>query len=166
MDLDKLNILPPWDEEKMSKLGLKKGDEWKNRKYYEAVRALYINWREFFEMVHAFADNLTDAEEDSEDSYEYSNKSLLYQNIMPIGAKIISIVGIDSYVLRMEVAAYIRYNCIEMMEQVATAVMLGYADAKHEVVLEEALEKFQQLFKNWVDTFEQDDYEDEWGLFI
>ncbi len=166
MDLEKLNILPEWNEEKMSSLNAKEGDEWKHRNYYEAIKALYINWREFFEMVHAFADNLTDDEEDQEDSYEYSNKSLLYQNIMPIGAKIISIVGIDSYTIQMEVAAYVRYNCIEMMEQVATAVMLGYADAKHEVVLQESLEKFQQLFKEWVATFEKDDYEDEWGLFI
>lgn len=166
MDLNKLNILPTWDEEKMSRLGLKKGEEWKHKSYYEAIKALYINWRQFFEMVHAFADNITDDEEDQEDSFEFSNKSLLYQNIMPIGAKIISIVGIDSYVLRMEVAAYIRFNCIEMMEQVATAVMLGYADAKHEVVLEEGLEEFQKLFKQWVATFEKDDYEDEWGLFV
>lgn len=165
MDLNKLNILPEWDDERNAKLH-SNGNEWKTKAYYAAIKALYINWRELFQMVHAFADNLTDNEEDSEDSYEFSNKSLIYENIMKIGPKIMGIVHIDSYVLQMEVAAIIRQNCIEMMEQVGYAVMLGYADASHEEVIKEGLETFQQLFKQWVATFEKDDYEDEWGLFI
>ena len=166
MDLDKLDILPKWDDEKMNKHNPNEGDEWKYKKHYEAIKALYINWRDFFELAYAFADNLTDKEEDSEDSYEYSSKSLIYHNLMPVAAKIMAMVGVDSYVIKMEAAAFIRYNCIELMEQVGIAVMVGYADAAHEEVLKEGLEKFKELFTNWVASFEKDDYEDEWGLFI
>jgi hypothetical protein len=166
MDLNKLNPLPEWDDERINKPKQDEGDEWKHKEYHQATKALYINWRELFQMIHAFADNLTDNEEDSEDSFEYSNKSLIYENIMKIGPKIMGVVNIDSYVIRMEMAAFIRYNCIEMMEQVGYAVMLGYADASHEEVIKEGLETFQQLFKQWVATFEKDDYEDEWGLFV
>ena len=33
---------------------------------------------------------------------------------MPVGAKIMAMVGVDSYVIDMEAAAFMRYNCIEL----------------------------------------------------
>ena len=36
----------------------------------------------------------------------------------------------------------------------------------HGQVIRDEIDKFKDLFKIWVATFEKDEYEDEWGLFI
>ncbi len=44
----------------------------------------------------------------------------------------------------------------------------------HEQVLEKSyvmairseIDQFRELFKNWLSTFQKDEFEDEWGLFI
>jgi len=43
---------------------------------------------------------------------------------------------------------------------------MDVADKAHKEVIEESIKEFQQLFKEWVATFQKDEYEDEWGLFI
>ena len=35
----------------------------------------------------------------------------------------------------------------------------------HGQVIRDEIDKFRELFKIWVSTFEKDEYEDEWGLF-
>ena len=62
-------------------------------------------------------------------------------------------------------AAIVRKNCIEMMDQVGFAALSGIGDEAYKKVIEEAMNEFMELFKNWVATFQKDDYEDEWGLF-
>jgi flavorubredoxin len=39
-------------------------------------------------------------------------------------------------------------------------------DEKHGVVIQEEINAFRELFKQWVATFQKDETEDEWGLFI
>jgi hypothetical protein len=51
------------------------------------------------------------------------------------------------------------------MEQVGFAVLMDFGDEEHKKVIEEAMNEFRQLFKNWVTTFQKDEFEDEWGLF-
>ncbi|HYH14181.1 MAG TPA: hypothetical protein VD794_03110, partial [Flavisolibacter sp.] len=69
------------------------------------------------------------------------------------------------YMLQMENAAIIRTNCRQLMEQVSFAAMSGIADEAHRDVIEEAMDEFRTLFKQWVATFEPDEFKDEWGLF-
>ncbi len=85
---------------------------------------------------------------------------------MIVAPKIMVAVGCGLYVLQMENAAIIRTNCRQMMEQVGFAVLMDVADKAHKEVIEESIKEFQQLFKEWVATFQKDEYEDEWGLFI
>lgn len=165
MDLSTLDILPDWDDERFKRDRSSEGDEWKTNEADAIAKKMYQQWREVFNLVYAYADNLSTDEED-----ELTNgttvKQLIYQNIMLIAPKILSAARIDSYVLKMENASIIRNNCKEMMDQVSVAVMLGIADEQHEAVIEEAVIVFRELFKQWVATFKKDDYEDEWGLFI
>ena len=65
----------------------------------------------------------------------------------------------------MENAALIRFNCRQMWEQIAFAVLTGAAEDEHKIIIEEALSRFKELFRSWVATFKKDDCEDEWGLF-
>lgn len=124
---------------------------------------MYKQWREVFGMATAFAENLAD---DGEEKHPASTKALIYENLMIVVPKIIGAISMDLYVLKMENASNIRTNCKQMMEQIGFAVLMGWADDTHKKVIEEALVKFRELFKQWVSTFQKDTYEDEWGLLI
>lgn len=154
--LDNINPLPEW----RNRLNVDDGDAWKWQEELATGEALYNQWREVFGLVSAFAENLPDEEDDV-----LSTKSMIYQNAYIPGVKIMSASGDTLYQIKMENAALIRFNCRQMWEQVAFAVLEGTADAEHKKVIEESLDKFKALFRQWVATFKRDEYEDEWGLF-
>ena len=165
MDLNKLNILPKWEDERFRLDD--EGEEWKTVPERAAAKELYIQWRELFGLVIAVAENLSEDEEDEGDDEKYGEvtKRLIYENAMMVAPKILSATGCGLYVLQMENAAIIRTNCRQLMEQVGFAVIMGTIDPEHKVVIEGAMNKFRDLFKTWVATFMKDEFEDEWGLF-
>jgi hypothetical protein len=163
-DLDNLNFLPEWEDDKFSFDD--EGEEWKTASSRSASKALYLKWREVFGLVIALAENLVDEpEERGKDTHEEMTQKLIYENAMIVAPKIMSASGCGLYILQMENAAIVRTNCRQLMEQVGFAVMMGFADADHKKVIEEAMAEFRELFKNWVATFQKDEFIDEWGLF-
>jgi len=163
MDLDKLNFLPEWEDDKFDD---EEGEAWKTNEIKAAGKALYLKWREVFGLVIAFTENLSDGEFAGEkETHEQSTQRLIYENAMIIAPKIRSASAVDLYVLQMENAAIIRTNARQLMEQVGFSVLMGFADESYKMVIEEAMDEFRELFKNWVSTFKKDDIEDEWGLF-
>lgn len=163
MDLEQLNFLPDWDENRFSKRMNLHGEAWKNAPGILAARELYLQWRELFGLVIAFTENLAD---DADGSHQSGTKALIYQNAMIVAPKIVGAVSVDSFSMKMENAALIRSNCMQMMDQINFAVLMGWSDEVYKQVIEESLEQFKQLFKIWVATFERDDSKDEWGLFL
>lgn len=159
MDIDKLNFLPHWEEVHFHK-AKRENECWKFELKHEPARALYNQWREVFGLVTAFAETLNNGREGEEDM----TRRLIYENVMIVAPKILSAVD-TLYVLQMENAAIIRTNCRQLMEQISFAAMSGIADEEHCDVIEEAMEEFRVLFKQWVATFEPDEFEDEWGVF-
>ena len=157
MDLLKFNSLPEWGD-RLQKID--KGEEWKWKEELQIGEALYEQWREVFNLVSAFAENLPD-----EDDERVSTKYMIYENAYLIAPKILSASGDTLYLIKMENAAIIRFNCRQMWEQIAYASLTGNADAEHKEVIEEALSKFKELFRKWVSCFKPDEYEDDWGLF-
>lgn len=129
----------------------------------EAAKALYHQWREVFNLAIAIADSLT---ENAHIKSEDATKQLMYENIMIVGAKIMSAAGGTLYIIKMENAAIIRLNCRQLMDQIGFAVMAGIADERHQQVIRQAMDEFRRLFCQWVVTFQKDAYEDEWGLFV
>ena len=162
MDLDKLNFLPEWDDERFPG---EEGEGWKTNEVRAAGKALYLKWREVFGLVLAFTENLTNESEENE-THQHSTQRLIYENAMIIAPKIHSATVVDMYVLQMENAAIIRTNARQLMEQVGFAVLMGFGDEAYKKVIAEAMNEFRELFKNWVATFKKDDFEDEWGLFL
>jgi hypothetical protein len=162
MDLNELNFLPEWDDSRYKVGPDDAGEEWRRGPAKAIAKAMYKQWREVFGLVIAFAENLAD---DGEETHPASTKALIYENLMIVAPKIIGAISMDLYVLKMENASNIRTNCKQMMEQIGFAVLMGWADDAHKKVIEEALIKFRELFKQWVSTFQKDSYEDEWGLF-
>lgn len=162
MDLDKLNFLPEWDDERYED---EEGEAWKTKELRDAGKALYLKWREVFGLVFAYAENLADESEENE-THGHSTQRLIYENAMIIAPKIRSATMVNMYVLQMENAAIIRTNARQLMEQVGFAVLMGFAEENYKKVIEEAMNEFRQLFKEWIATFQKDEFEDEWGLFV
>lgn len=157
MDLLHLNPLPEWED---GFKNIDKDETWKWSEELQIAEALYNQWREVFGFVSAFAEALPEEEDET-----LSARSMIYQNAFVIAPKILSACGDTMYQIKMENAALIRFNCRQMWEQIAFAVLMGNADSEHKKVIEEALNRFKELFRSWVATFKRDDYEDEWGLF-
>ena len=163
MNLNDLNFLPEWDESRYKVGPDDAAEEWRRGPARAIAKAMYNQWREVFGLVVAFAENLAD---DGEETHPASTKALIYENVMIVAPKIIGAISMDLYVLKMENASVIRTNAKQMMEQIGFAVLMGWADEAHKQVIEDALYKFRELYKQWVSTFQKDNFEDEWGLFI
>ncbi len=39
-------------------------------------------------------------------------------------------------------------------------------EEEHRQIIRDEIDKFRELFKQWVASFEKDDCEDKWGLFV
>jgi hypothetical protein len=157
MDLSHLNPLPEWKDRLTNE---DEGEAWKWREDLQWAEAAYNQWREVFGLVLAFAETLPEQEDEI-----IGTRSMIYQNAYVVAPKIISASGDTLYEIKMENAALIRFNCRQLWEQIALATLTGESDIAYKKPIEDALDKFKKLFRNWVATFRQDDYEDEWGLF-
>ena len=100
------------------------GDEWKDNELLEAGKILYDQWREVFQMVMALIDTLPGNEEGE----CLSTRQMILENIHMIAPKILSASASTMYLMKMENAAIIRYNCRQMMEQIDFAVISGRSD--------------------------------------
>jgi hypothetical protein len=163
MDLEQLNFLPEWDENRFIKKMNRHGEAWKNAPGILAAREVYKQWRELFGLVVAFAENLEDEKDENNQS---TTKSLIYQNALIVAPKIIGAVSVDTYTMKMENAALVRYNCKQMLEQINFAVLMGWSDENYKRVIEDSVEQFKSLFCIWVATFRKEGDEDDWGIFM
>lgn len=164
MDLDDLNYLPPWEEDDFND---DDGEEWKKKEAKQAAKALYLKWCEVFELVIAFAEDLdSDFEENKKENHAQSTKRLIYENAMIIAPKLKGAMAVDLYILQMENASIIRTNAKQLMERVGFAVLMGFAESSYKKIIEEAMDEFRELFKDWIATFRKDEFADEWGLFL
>lgn len=135
-------------------------EAWKWKEELELGELLYNQWREVYQLVEAFAENLPAAGDDP-----HPARVLIYQNAGIIAPKIIGASGDTLYQIKMENAALIRFNCRQLWEQVAYTVLTGAADPVHKQVIEAELDRFKACFRRWVSKFQKDDFTDEWGLF-
>ncbi len=99
-------------------------------------------------------------------SYADMTQKFMYENLMIVAPKLLAAAGIRAYVPQMENAAIIRQNCKEFMDQLQFTWLTAMADKEHIETMRESMATFKERFKEWVATFEKDDYMDEWGLFV
>ena len=154
-----LKLLPEW--ETYSFLKPEEGEEWKDNELLEAGKSLYNQWREIFQMVMALTDTLPCKEEDPDPSA----RQMILKNASMIAPKIVSASANTIYMLKMENASIIRFNCRQMMEQIDFAVISGEADISHRSEIDDALELFKEYFHHWVKLFKRDEFEDNWNLY-
>lgn len=70
------------------------------------------------------------------------------------------------YTIRMENASIIRKNAQFIKSSMLTMIAEEVIEDAHGRVIREEIDKFRELFKIWVNSFEKDEFEDEWGLFV
>lgn len=162
MDFSDMHSLPEWDEHRLLSRRYE-GEDWKERVQLDAAKNLYNKWREVFVLVESYCETL-------QDSHDYDqaqkNKELIWQNLFIVAPKIIGAAGTDLYVLKMENASIVRNNCRELLEQIQFTALVGASEVDYATAIEEEILVFRQLFKQWVATFQRDEFEDEWGLFV
>lgn len=171
---DNLSHTPDWDDEDINKYDDpdNEGEEWKPNPTREACKELYQKWQQVMVLLNGALESVkTDLKKDDDEIiFSKEHWEDLIQTILgdafQVAVKIKSSEAGGIYVIRMENASIIRKNA----QYVASSLLLFM----HEKVLEEdyvrvirkEIDEFKVLFKQWVKTFEKDEFEDEWGLFI
>jgi hypothetical protein len=70
------------------------------------------------------------------------------------------------YIIRMENASIIRKNAQFIKSSMLTMMSESVIEEDYVKIIRNEIDKFRELFKAWVATFQKDEYEDEWGLYI
>jgi hypothetical protein len=92
----------------------------------------------------------------------------LMESALIISAKLAGAMGSDSWLICMQNASIIRYHAEYLHTSTSGLKAFTKADKNYVKVLRITMEEFREEFKKWVAEFnalENDDYDDEWGLF-
>ncbi len=162
MNLDDLNELPEWKKDDDED-----GEEWKPNHTRELCKAMYKQWNTVLFVLKAALDSMKEPTADSLFTQEYvdEHKAMVLGDAYEVGAKIRSS-EVGLYIIRMENAAIIRKNAQFIKISSNNFIAEELISEEYNKVVRNEIDKFRELFKQWVASFEKDEYEDEWGLFV
>ena len=167
MHNDDFHELPPWNDDDKFNDEQEEGESWKPRPTTEACKAMYAQWNEVMTVLRAAVESMPDT--DAEGLYDKEQMDYLKGSILgdayEVAVKIKSS-EVGLYTIRMENAAIIRKNAQYIKISTNGFLEDGMMSEEYRRVIREEIDKFRELFKHWVSTFEKDEFEDEWGLFI
>lgn len=165
MDIDKLSGMPDWDDDDFRDED-DEGEEWKPNPTRDACKAMYEQWKQVMIVLTGALDNLkTDTgEEGFPADYWEDHKAMLIGDAHMVAVKIKSSEA-GLYMIRMENASIIRKNAQFIKSSMLTMIAEEVIEEAHGMVIREEIDKFRLLFRQWVSTFDKDEFEDEWGLF-
>ncbi len=164
--LDNLSSLPEWDDERMNRLDEnKEGEEWKSNPTRDACKALYKQWQQVMTLLNGLLESVKAGEHSFPQPMLDDHKQMILGDAYEVAAKIRSSEAGGIYILRMENAAVIRKNAQFIRTSITGLIMEEAIDEKHGEIVREEIDTFRDLFKQWITTFEKDEFEDEWGLF-
>ena len=166
MNYDHLSDLPDWDDDE-SKDEDEEGEEWKPNPTRDACKVLYKQWQQVMIVLNGALDSMVIEEKEDGFPADYweDHKAMLLGDAFQIAVKIKSSEA-GLYTIRMENASIIRKNAQFIKSSMLTMMSEGVIEKTHGYVIREEIDKFRELFKIWVSTFQKDECEDEWGLFI
>jgi hypothetical protein len=166
MNYDHLSDLPDWDDDDFKDED-DEGEEWKPNPTKEACKKMYQQWQQVMIVLNGALDSMTiEVKEDGFPAdYWEDHKAMLLGDAFQIAVKIKSS-EVGLYTIRMENASIIRKNAQFIKSSMLTMMSEGVIEEAHGHVIRDEIDKFRELFKIWVSTFQKDEYEDEWGLFI
>lgn len=162
MNIDNLSDLPDWDESHFNE----EGEGLKASVTREAGKTLYLKWREIVTMLNGALNFDRPTTGKISDDYITELSQMVLNNAYEVGAKIIGAEAGGMYVIRMQNAAFVR----EYAQFISSSILLLSTDCimedNYAALIREELARFRELFRTWVNSFEKDEFIDEWGLFI
>jgi hypothetical protein len=166
MNYDHLSDLPDWDDDDFKDED-EEGEEWKPNPTKDACRDMYKQWQQVMIVLNGALDSMVIEEKEDGFPADYweDHKAMLLGDAFQIAVKIKSSEA-GLYTIRMENASIIRKNAQFIKSSMLTMMSEGVIEEAHGHVIRDEIDKFRELFKIWVSTFQKDEYEDEWGLFI
>jgi hypothetical protein len=167
MKMDDLNELPSWDEDEFRDDEDEEGEEWKPNPTRNLCKAMYEQWNQVLIVLKAAFDSLKEPGTANLYSKDYieDHKAMLLADAYEVGVKIRSSEA-GLYIIRMENAAIIRKNAQFIKISTNGFINDDLMEEQYRLVIRNEIDTFRELFKQWVATFEKDDCEDEWGLFL
>lgn len=167
MNINSLHDLPDWEDDSESRSSEDAGEEWKSVPTRSACKKMYQHWQQVMTMLNGALESAgLDSEGLFPKAYWEENINMLLGDAVQIAAKIRSSEAGDLYIIRMENACIIRKNAQFIASSILMMAEEKVIDEKHGSVIREEIDAFRELFKQWVATFQKDETEDEWGLFI
>ncbi len=165
MGIDDLSGLPEWEEDAFRDEE-DEGEEWKLRPTSEACKAMYEQWKQVMIVLKGGLESpeKEKSEENLEDEFREDFKRMVLGDAYEVAVKIKSSEA-GLYMIRMENACIIRKNAQFIKSSMLTMIAEGTIEEAHGKVIREEIDRFRELFRHWVSTFEKDEFEDEWGLF-
>jgi len=161
MNIDSLNGLPPWKDNS------NEGESWKTNLTTKACKALYEKWNEIIVMLSGALGTMKDLSDEKEkDSFTTEQKAMILGDAYEAGAKIRSSEAGNMYMLRMENACIIRKNAQFVKSSILNLMMEGEVDEEQGEIIRNEIDAFRQIFIIWINTFEKDEYTDDWGLYV
>lgn len=166
MKIDDLNELPDWDDDALDDLE-EEGEEWKPNPTKEFCRQMYTQWNVVMTVLKASFDSLKEPGEDNLYRKDHIEDmiNMLMGDAYEVGAKIRSSEAGGLYMIRMENAAIIRKNAQYIKISTNGFMMDGLMEEEHRTIICNEIDKFREIFKQWVASFQKDECEDDWGLF-
>jgi len=163
---DHLSELPEWDDEDFKDED-DEGEEWKPNPTRDACKALYNQWQQVMTVLNGALDSMTVEEKEDGFPADYweDHKGMLLGDAYQVAVKIKSSEA-GLYTIRMENASIIRKNAQFIKSSMLTLMAEEVIEKVHGQIIRDEIDKFRELFKTWVSTFQKDEYEDEWGLFV
>lgn len=165
MDFDKLSNLPDWDDDDFRNED-EEGEEWKPNPTRDACKAMYQQWQQVMVVLNGALDSMNIKEKETGFPADYweDHKGMILGDAFQVAVKIKSSEA-GLYQIRMENASIIRKNAQFIKSSMLTLMAEDVIEKAHGHVIRDEIDKFRELFKDWVNTFQKDEFEDEWGLF-
>ena len=166
MDFDHLSKLPEWDDEEFRNED-DEGEAWKPNPTRDACKELYLQWQQVMIVLNGAFDSMKIEEKEDGFPADYweDHKGMILGDAYQVAVKIKSS-EVGMYTIRMENASIIRKNAQFIKSSMLTMMSEEVIEEEYGNIIRSEIDKFRALFKIWVSTFQKDEYEDEWGLFI
>ena len=165
MAFDKISGLPEWNDDDFHDRD-EEGEQWKPNPTRDACKEMYQQWQQVMTVLKGALETMkTDTgEEKFPAEYYEDHQAMLLGDACQVAVKIKSSEA-GLYMIRMENASIIRKNAQFISSSMLTMIEEGVIEEAHGRVIRDEIDKFRILFRQWVSTFEKDEFEDEWGLF-
>ncbi len=166
MKFDHLSDLPDWDDDEFKDED-EEGEEWKPNPTRDACKELYKQWQQVMIVLNGALDSMVVEEKEGGFPADYweDHKGMLLGDAYQVAVKIKSSEA-GLYIIRMENASIIRKNAQFIKSSMLTMMSEEVIEKAHGQIIRDEIDNFRELFKIWVSTFQKDECEDEWGLFI